>query len=505
MNYCINKPICVYLVIVGYTLVYLMLPTSNSDIDAYNYAANVKWVHDLFFPHHLLYNFFHHAINATIYPADGPHNTLAAMKRVNALFAGLTLLAVHALTKKTTILSNHSAGNFSSLSVVVFVGSSFGFMRYATENETYIIPLFWSVLASYWYVQYISGNRKVYLLVSGIFCTMACLFHQLHALWYAGLFFATLTRKKYHGDIWLFILPSLLLPISYYLAFKLGQHDFSRARNVFEFALYEYFYGAANTSFGISNLVFGIISFVRSFIQVHGIIAILTSNYPVLYILPIAQVILALVVFRKFFKLMLQLKAPNFHSKAFLIVFALHFAFAIFSDGNKEFMVMLPLLGVFILIWSLNLPVKLVFITGFSMLVWNLSFGLLPNHLIDWYNHKSTLEFVKSDSNAVFILSDAVLIQNMIYYQSGERWQKNIFKSPASAEKDTKQINQAIEKAFHAKRPVFTDCINEPNVLNRKYFIQKSKNNAYFANFKAIEAFKMPSYTGIRHFYQLIP
>ena len=53
----------ILIIISGIILFYLLFPTNNSTLDAYGYAASIKYGFDLFKPHHLFYNVFLYVIN----------------------------------------------------------------------------------------------------------------------------------------------------------------------------------------------------------------------------------------------------------------------------------------------------------------------------------------------------------------------------------------------------------------------------------------------------------
>jgi hypothetical protein len=280
-------PYCFFLF---FALLYIFLPSQNSSVDAYNYAANLKWDHDLFFPHHLLYNYFQSIIfELTIYFHLAP-DVLSLMKLVNSIFALFALCIFYIIIKELNKI-NEETDEIKPLSLLLFAGSSFGFMRYSTENETYIIPIFWSLLASYYFLRYLSNNHYKYLILSGFMATTSCLFHQIHIFWYIGLLMATYLYKRQIFSTLIILTPSLFIPIAYYIALKLDHYDFTKAQNLWQFMLYDYFYGTANTNLNIQNLILGFISFVRNFIQIHGIIPLLIKKMPLYSILFIPVVI----------------------------------------------------------------------------------------------------------------------------------------------------------------------------------------------------------------------
>ncbi len=495
-----------YALIAFFLLIYLMFPNRNSGIDAYNYAANIRWGHDLFFPHHLLYNFFHYLLIKTIHFFGFFPDILSWMKSVNAVFAALSLYILHLIliqSDKTGIIHTKSAKHAAFL---LFAGSCFGFMRYATENETYIIPIFWSLLASYFFLKYLQNESNKHLILSGLMASMACLFHQIHIFWYAGLFIGLIIYQKKLSQLILLIAPALIMPVIYYLAFRQNHSEFIHAQNLWQFVLYDYYYGTAHARIGFHNLVLGFISFVRSFVQVHGNIGLILTKNNFIWLSLVSSLGFFLIALSKFLKNKPSGQKPDTFSKIHLIIFILQFSFAVFSEGNAEFMVMLPMLFILIIHGRWNFHPPIFVFSAMAILIWNFSFGILPNKIVDFQNHVSTLNFVESRPETHFILSDDVQIQNMNYYKTGILWNPNIYKSPASIlklGKDTSELCLQIDSLLHSEKQIYTDCIKEPRILSRKTFLQKADNSLFFKRYRVELTDSAESFSGTRYFYRI--
>ena len=533
-----NSRYYLHLLIFLFFLLYFLFPTQNSSIDAYNYAANVKWNHDIFFPHHLFHNFLAFIIIKCVNLFTYQIDVLVWMKFLNAFFAALTLLVF------SKILSDNQKTQSNILPMVLIAGSCFGFMRYATENETYIIPIFWSLLSTYFFLKFITSNSKKPIFLSGIFAIISCLFHQIHILWYAGIFFGTAFYNKDYKNTLLFLAPAVLLPIAYYLAFKQPHYEYKLAQNLWQFVFFDYYYGTARVQFGIDNFVLGFISFVRSFIQVHGIIPyLIKENY--FYALATAPLLFAAYQLIKecilnmclprydtnfkssltkvSFGLKLALRLASnylryifkYHSfnkfdkiksnlfvQTLIIIFSLHLVFAIFSKGNMEFMVMLPLLLLLIINGLIYIKPAIYLILGISILIWNLSFALIPNHFYDFQNQEKMIQLINNKKDAIFILSDDVLVQNMIYYGTGIRWNTKIYKSPASLKqlnKSTEILRAKIDSCLLNNIKIITDCIDEPKVMSRKQYLSANENELFFKDYSFVKIDSVCSLIGIKH------
>jgi len=81
----INKVNIIH-VIVFIAFFYLFFPTNNSSLDAYYYAGNVKFVDNLFSPHHLLYNAFLYIIIHPIRQLFNNVDILLLSKIINHYF-----------------------------------------------------------------------------------------------------------------------------------------------------------------------------------------------------------------------------------------------------------------------------------------------------------------------------------------------------------------------------------------------------------------------------------
>jgi hypothetical protein len=506
MNRILNNKFKAYLLIFLFLLIYLIFPSQNSSIDAYDYAANIKWGHDIFFPHHLLYNAFHFLIYKFLIFIGLNTDVLALMKAVNAFFAAFCLLALYLILKAVNPDNTNKTIVNKNLALILFAGSSFAFMRFATENETYIIPLFWSLLASYYFLKHLQNNQLSSLFLSGLFATIACLFHQIHILWYVGLFLGIIIHKRSLLRLLAILIPGILIPFIYYIAFLQKHFEFTHAQNLWQFALYDYFYGAANTRFGANNFVLGLISFTRSFVQVHGIIPVLLKKSVFYLIAPISLLIFIGLSIRVLLKTKPKQKLSDIFIKTHILIFILQFAFAIFSEGNAEFMVMLPMLFILIINGIIEINYKATMYAALAMLVWNISFGLFPNYNYDFQNNSKTIDFINTHQGGIFILSDDVLVQNMIYYKTGKTWDTDIYKSPASLKswgKDNMHLQHNIDSCLNNNILIYTDCIDELKLMSRKNYLQNDENELFFKNYEIEKVDSVETFTGIRYFYMI--
>jgi len=453
-----------YLVIVGLTLLFLWLPSSNSGIDAYAYASAIKWGHELIWPHHLLYcltgRIVFLGLNA-IYPQDA----LAMMKALNAITAGFCLFILYKILVEIKALK--------PLYYLIFIASCFGFMRFATENETYILPILFDLGGTFFFIKYLKYLKNSYVLASGLFFGIAVLFHQIHIFWYVGFGIAMLFYKDTFKlkNILAFILSGAILVAAVYLFIYQFSETFSE-ESILRFVLHDFYTGHARTSIGLNNFMMTPISFVRTFIQVHGYMWPLLKSNPVLWLVPIVFLLVLMISFKTIYKYSFVPEAEfNILRKAALWTFLLQFAFAFYSVGNAEFMAMLPFLLVLVLVTWRTFPPKPVFYISLVLLFWNLVFGISPLHFLDLSGSKQLLAKLESQANEKWLLNEPQKMENMYDYFHGVDASKGIIFKPIN--KDTIQINLIRNLASEG---VLTNCISGKQNFGRQNLIFSSQD-----------------------------
>ena len=401
-------------------IIFLFFPNNNHLVDSLGYAGDVKYNVDLFAAHHLLFAWFNHLIYILvkfIFPAV---DALKLMQFTNGIVALLCLLLLRKIIFKQT--------NDDTKATVwsVFVGCTFGVMRFAVEAETYIIPIFFSLLSSYFYLTYLKTDRTKYVFYSGLFASIACLFHQIHLFWGIGLFIGLLFSKKIK-PLFIFVLSTPIVLIGYSLVLVYSKHiDFS-AINLFRF-LADYYYSAqADVSVGGSNVVITAVTFFRTFFQVHGLVVEVLRLQLLSYLaIPLVIGLLGISVVKLIKSLKLKpLKFRQSHfERTHFIIFILQFGFAFYSHGNSEFMVMLPFTIPIFLPLFLEFDLTALKSLSLSMLIWNAVFAILPNHFVDYQNNKALLIVINNNPGKVFILKDRNTVVNQYFYDYGvqEYW-----------------------------------------------------------------------------------
>jgi hypothetical protein len=345
-----------------------------------------------------------------------------------------------------------------------FVGSSFAVLRYGTENETYIIPIYFSLLSSFYYYKYITVKLKInYVFISGIFASIACLFHQIHIFWLFGIFIGFVLTKNIKS-IFLFFITTLIIPLTYIGILTSISNTKINLMDLFRFILNDYYLGNANASIDGMNFILTPISFFRSFFQFHGIILDFIKTNPIASYLVIVFVIYF--IQKSIFHKKLSLKKNNklhIFNKIHLGIFISQLIFAFISDGNAEFMVMIPFLIPLILPFYFEVNYKSVRYASIAMILWNTSFAIIPNHIYDYHNNNKLIEIIKKNPNKIFILKEKNKIINEYLYKNGESVSHRVF-------------DKSEELNFPENKKVYTDILTKKMPFSRAVMNDKKEN-----------------------------
>jgi hypothetical protein len=388
-------------------ILYILFPSANPSGDTVEYANNIRSGNELFFPHHLLYNAFFYVLVKLL----GIVNILRFIYVSNALFAAGCLLFVNAILSSTVERKIR-------ISLILLLGSCFGFMRYATTGETYIIPLFFLLGSSYW------ALRKKFTVGIALLTSIACLFHQICIFWWLGLLiFILITNNERRFRTFLaYGLVSCMVPITYLLAFYLTENDSS---SVFDYLVHDYRHHEG-VEFAIKKKAFLLtpINLVRTFYQVHGYILPLIQKHFFLIIFVFASVVLGIAGCFKFRKRLVSVNTGSFERNfalTHLIIFGLQLFFAFLSEGNAEFMVMLPFelaLFAFIYYRVQRFPMALF---AASLFTWNVSLGLLPLHLVELTHQQALVRYVEQHPDEIYYVRDRQLLANDLRYRNPQK------------------------------------------------------------------------------------
>lgn len=406
------------------------LPTRNSTADAWAYAAQVRYGHELLLPHHL----WHSAVGwawVRGLAALGLHpDALAALKLLNALAAGALLAALGGLLRRVGGPATPAAA------WLLAVGGGFGLLRFATENETYVLPLLASVLASAAWVragQEPVGRWRAGLLLAGTWAAVGALLHQVHFWWWLGLLAGSAWGPPAPGPgaetpgrraLWFGLPAALLWPLAYAAALPAWGLPLT-PNALWHFGLHDYYSGTAGHGSFEHGLLLTGIGLVRTLVQVHGYLGPLLRRWPALGLVAVGCTALgayALAAARRIEKIQPAAATGGRPATTHALIFALQLGFAAVSDGNAEFMVMLPALAAVVAVGAggARLPGRAVAAAGGALLAWNLAFGLLPLHFLVFQNTAPLLACLRTRPGARLLLAEPNLLLNQWHYQTGQ-------------------------------------------------------------------------------------
>jgi hypothetical protein len=418
----------------------LLFPITHSG-DGWGYAADtLEFEGDfksMLSPHHLLYmpwcslwlpliKFLH------IDPIAG----------FTVLNLGLCVLTLEVL--RTWLLKLNTTQSNAQWLIWLLLGS-FGILRFAIDNETYIAPLFLAIFGSY-----LIENKLQRVASAGwVSLAFAVLFHQSYIFWFIAFALAAMKKGKWVAPI----LSGGLILFAYMLA------AYASNESIFNFILHDVNQGLVETRIGLYNFLFTAVNLVRTIFQIHGFILFLIVAWPLLSIIGLVGLLLLAIsslafVWRYISNRKKQTTTIRIFSGTLSWVFYLHLGFAFYSVGNAEFMTMLLPVATLLMakarLFSFDdKTTKPLMGMAIGTWVYHMVFVLIPMFLGSNSDVERIAEILnkKIPSNntqkIVLISNDAKAIENAWEYQArmnGNEPPKNIIFNLGSSEKDIQEI-----------------------------------------------------------------
>ena len=476
------KPLLPCVLLTGIITVFFLLPNSNFTIDSWYYAACVKHQYDIFGnSHHLLYNFFGlqtwHFLNLF-----HPVSAAKALLLMNAFAAAISLLLFTQIIK----LAGYSLSN--AIIITVLAASSFGFLRFATDAETYVLPIMWTLASAY---AYLKSNTLVNTFLAGVFAVLAICTHQLQIWWALALFIYTWKfsgRGAKHGLLLSAIL--LLTPIVYFQLYVLGRYC---NISFIGFLLGQYSSGGAGIDISVSALILTFINFFRTFVQVHGQIGFLFSQYFTMAGLVIVTLLGLFYVFFTKRQGILKTEKSKTNQRIdllFLLTAIFNLIFAFLSSGNAEFMAMLPFLIWAFLAFRYQLKFdNAILIPALILLIWNLSTGIIPAACLDISRTNTQTNYYKQHSDALFVFENKAQVENQICYNFGFQDQNRFIKL------------QDIKQYLDSGKTIYTDLGNVNTKYSRAALLKNSEENSLLNTYTLIKIDSFQNLYGKNYIY----
>lgn len=442
-----------YLPVFAFVVLYMLFHSKNSVGDAYNNAFLSLSGENMSEPHHLLYCLYGNIVLKLF--SWLKVEPLVILQWANALVAGGTLLLLRRIVKRI-----HHSEAFISCCILV-CGATFGFMRFATDNECYIVPLFFAMLTLYYVQAFLIRNSVSRVVKAAIAVAAGCLFHQLDIWVWLCIFvlFACCRRKKY---LVIYSVISLIIPLVY-LAASFATSGSLALDDMIRFALRDYLNGTAAMPTAKNVLLLTGVNITRTFFQMHGYVLEMFKTNPAVCVFVAALCLAGLVFAIRAFIREKNRDLHLFQERRFVRVvwalLALTVAFAAFSDGNAEFMLLIPFL--LVMLYAYHFSDHMVLLPlGLSMLLWNLSFGLYPQSRMELSPEGRIAALARQYPDAVFVLKDKPLVENICQYRYGKENLPTMKHAHLYSESQYRK-----DKA--GGRTVITDAIGAKEALSR--------------------------------------
>lgn len=477
------KKIHEYIAFIFLGAIFICLPNQNANIDSWYYAACVKHGLNLINSHHLLFNFWgslFHEFLAFLYPAI---SALESLNLLNAISAGLTLLVLYRLL----IILGQSKN--SALLLSLSAGVTFGFMRFATDAETYILPILFSTISTYYYLK---SKHYLHLGLSAFFAVLAVCTHQLHIWWTLAILMGILLDKEYTKNKKIYY--SLILftgVILYFLVYYFSSKNYT----FLNFILGEYNKGNAGIDFSLKALILTFINLIRTAFQVHGLMYhfALKHTLATIIVLLIELILIGFMFSKR--KQLFQTKTffdKKYSKNIFLFAIILHVIFAFLSSGNAEFMAMLPILMAIYFAASFKLePKKTAFLIPLTILIWNTYFGLIPFRFENTNQVTAQSNFTQKHQKDYFIWSNKPLVENILTYKYGFHKTYHFTKT------------DSISALLSEGKNIYTDLQNEQTNFSREAILNKDLKNKAFEDYQLYKVDSFLNLYGINYIYQI--
>ena len=400
-------------VVVGAVLLFVPMVHTG---DGWGYATDVLRAETWNSPHlvsahHLFYNYLCYALSPILVSCK--INPINGFTAINWIFYGFAIFVFYQLLLALRYNKNQS------LYWTILIAGCFGLLRFALENETYILPLFFALLGSHFIIHL--NNRRSNEFIGFSFLAISVLFHQSYIFWLLAFVVNAIDRRRPFAP-----LIAILIIMSFYVLFAIKEKQ-----PILTFVLHDVNSGIVQVFPNLNNLKFTLINGIRTIFQVHGNMLILFENWIVISIIGISGATLFFVgVFKSLknqtYRSTLDIK--KFRSSStlikrfrnpFFVAFVLQLAFAFYSVGNAEFMVMLPML--FILSFHDKIIPVFKHIRKMVLGIWiyNAVFFLVPTCMGSFDDIGLTSKMLIQEHSSkpfVFISTQAIAIQNQIEY-----------------------------------------------------------------------------------------
>ncbi|HIW86724.1 MAG TPA: hypothetical protein IAC47_00395, partial [Candidatus Onthomorpha intestinigallinarum] len=189
--------------------------------------------------------------------------------------------------------------------------------------------------------------------------------------------------------------------------------------------------------------------------------------FTIICLVVIGLVVLGMIRFAKAKKRSLIL----FHDRRFVrllwLVLVFNIAFAAFSNGNAEFMVMIPFVAILIFSYCYTNQSVLLYLSC-AMLIWNVPFGLYPYAFTRMHCNERTADLMRLHPEAVYVLMEKPYVENIYLYKYSDEDMPLMY--------NAHKYDSVMFKEHKAQgREVITDVIGAESPLSRASMVTEIK------------------------------
>lgn len=458
------------------TFIYLVFQNHHPSNDAWAYAADAVLGVDLLSPHHLLYTLTAHSV-LRIFDFGFPIHVLQAL---NAMVAGISLVVFGLLLHRSQV------SNLGIYAWQFLAGASFVVMRFATENEAYLMPMPFVLLGCLW-IQNKNAPRAWWM--SGLSFGIAILYHQQHLagagmliLW--GIFYRSNLR-----EISVFLLSTVIpVTIGYYIA---GTYVSGSGLEGWQYFFHDFYTGSAQFVPGVKQWLLTPVSLIRSVFQVHGYMFPIWSGnlvFALLSVLGMSAVLYAALKLRGIFS---GYQKTNV-AKLPLFLFFGYLLFSVWFGANQEFMVPLPFFGVWFLATAFSrISIHWVGLLGTGVFIWNLVNALIPQRYLKLNAEAEISDMIVADSRVVWILTDESKMRHRLRYRFGVDAAK-LLHSPSyylQMYGDLTRLQAEVDSFLAIGYCIRTDVLGAPDLISRSRILALESDRFWNSDWVAVDSF----------------
>jgi arginine utilization protein RocB len=144
-------------------------------------------------------------------------------------------------------------------------------------------------------------------------------------------------------------------------------------------------------------------------------------------------------------------------------------------------------------------PVRIMFV-ALAMLVWNLSYGLLPNYFLSLNANAQLRDEILKNPDKLFIVEDKVQIANEVFYFKGF-YPNNILYCPSYYKlknKSDQELVDMLRNCIDKKKEILTDCVCNEKIFSRASYLKGDIDRSFFSKYTIVPFDSMNTDVGMK-------